>query len=182
VVAALSLPPAADATDVYLALDSLYLSQAGASGPLLPALLTRAERAARRSGSYRGPPPPPGSPPLGDEHLHLVLEEASGFKLFVGDVLAALDRESLQSLGITTVINCCTASCGGTPGEWAPYPTLFSYGFLHTNDSFWSLENPSEEQNEQIQLQDPSSQWKSIMLLLSECRAAGGAALIHCHW
>jgi hypothetical protein len=135
------------------------------------------------ASSYRGLPLPPGSPPNSDVHEHLVLQEASGFRLFVGDIQASLDQAQLTANGVTCIINCCAASCGRSPADWAPFPARARYAMIFSDDSFWSLgDEITAEQQRAIDAQDPSSQWHAAMLLLEECRAAGGSALIHCHW
>lgn len=141
--------------------------------------------AAAEASTYCGLVLPPGSPPDSATHLHKVYADApaagpgaAAFCLYVGDIQASMDRAQLAALGVTHVINCCTASCGRTPADWAPFPDAFTYGLVHSNDSFWAgTMSPAD-----IAAQDPSSQWHAVMLLLRECRAAGGSALVHCHW
>ena len=132
--------------------------------------------------SYRGPPLPPGSPPPSDVHEHLVYSEPGGFRLYVGDIASALDAQGLAERSVSHVINCCTASVGSSPSEWAPHPQQCTYGFLHSDDHFWSFKGPAAELQALADKQDPSSQWHGVMLLLNECRAARGTALVHCHW
>ena len=144
-----------------------------------------ATAAAAEAATYCGLALPPGSPPDSATHLHKVYADApaagsgaAAFCLYVGDIQASMDRAQLAALGVTHVINCCTASCGRTPADWAPFPDAFTYGLVHSNDSFWAgTMSPAD-----IAAQDPSSQWHAVMLLLRECRAAGGSALVHCHW
>ena len=141
--------------------------------------------ATAEASTYCGLALPPGSPPDSATHLHKVYADApaagpgaAAFSLYVGDIQASLDRAQLAALGVTHVINCCPASCGRTPADWAPFPDAFTYGFVHSNDSFWAGNMSAGD----VAAQDPSSQWHAVMLLLRECRAAGGSALVHCHW
>jgi hypothetical protein len=107
---------------------------------------------------------------------------STGFQLYVGDIQSTLCRDTLLANGITHIVNCCTASCGSTPAEWAPFPQDFLYVFVNSNDSFWEWSGRGEEGERLIEAQNPSSQWHAVLLMLNECRAAGGRALIHCHW
>ena len=96
--------------------------------------------------------------------------------MYIGDLAASMDLEGLVGAGVTHVLNCAVASSrsGLCPAEWAPWARQgLVYGLLWSNDSA-TREGGVEE------VQDPTAQWHAAGLLLDECRAKGGAVLVHC--
>ena len=96
------------------------------------------------------------------------------FRLYVGDIHAAMSYETLSLHGITHVINCCVADLDPDDKvSWAPFSDHgIQYGIVNTNDG----NKPGPKEN-------PSQQWPAVMALLREAMhyPGGGAALIHCY-
>ncbi len=158
------------------------MSGAGAAATGVTSFSGSSDQVSGEGATYCGLPLPPGSPPDSAIHDHLCYTSGA-FKLYIGDIQSAMDPAALQQRGVTHIINCCTASCGKSPAEWAPFPHLFRYGFVFSSDSFWAWgETLTPAEQALIDAQNPSSQWHAVLLLLEECRAAGGSALVHCHW
>ena len=97
------------------------------------------------------------------------------FRLFVGDVVAAADREFLHALGVTHVVNCGVADL--EPHDHTPHPGL-RYTCVRTSDSHFA---PKPAKYGTVdEAENPTSQWPAAISHLREARAAGTAALVHC--
>lgn len=104
------------------------------------------------------------------------------FRIYIGDIASAQDAGALSALGITTIVNCCAASCGRTPAEWTPHGARFEYALLFTNDHFAQYDMATAVGLPGAEEQDPTAQWPSVLRTIDAARAAGGSVLIHCAW
>ena len=102
-------------------------------------------------------------------------EAATGFRVYIGDLAASRDLEGLRNAGVTHVLNCAVFSpkSGLGPSEWAPWAQQgIEYAFLWSTDA--------ERKASAMGAQNLSVQWRTAGMLLMDCRAKGGAALVHC--
>jgi len=96
------------------------------------------------------------------------------FRLFVGDLSAALDLESLERLGVTHVVNACVANLGG-PEDCAPHAGL-RYAFVRSDDTHMADDGSFATH----EAEDPSAQWPAVVEHVRAARRARTGCLVHC--
>lgn len=114
-------------------------------------------------------------------HYHEVYREPSGFRLLVGDLAAANDAASLDAERVTSIVNCCAASCGADAAQWFPRAGA-AYAAIFTEDAFGATDPNLLAPGAPGHAQDPTAQWPAALLVLREARARGETALVHCAW
>ena len=97
------------------------------------------------------------------------------FRLYVGDVEAAREHDSLTALGVTHVVNCGVADL--PPHEHTPHAGL-RYVCVRTSDSNFAT-RPAKY-GTVCETENPTTQWPAAITHLKEARSAGCAALVHC--
>jgi predicted protein tyrosine phosphatase len=96
------------------------------------------------------------------------------FRLFVGDLSAAQDLESLERLGVTHVVNACVTNLGG-PEECAPHAGL-RYAFVRSDDTHMADDGSFATH----EAEDPSAQWPAVVEHVRAARRARAGCLVHC--